>query len=72
MAKLNFDDLARYIAKESGSSLRQVYDYLENEEIYLSLKQPGGTLSIRADASGHAVLGGRVITLSRKTVNITI
>ena len=44
----------------------------KNEEIYLSLKQPGGTLSIRADASGHAVLGGRVITLSRKTVNITI
>ncbi len=36
MAELDFDDLARYIAKESGSSLRQVYDYLENEEFYLS------------------------------------
>ena len=36
MPELDFDDLARYIAKESGSSLRQVYDYLENEEIYLS------------------------------------
>lgn len=34
--KLDFDDLARYIAKGSGSSLRQVYDYLENEEMYLS------------------------------------
>ncbi len=36
MAKLDFDELARYISKESGSSLRQVYDYLENEEMYLS------------------------------------
>ena len=36
MRKLDFDELAWYIAKESGSSLRQVYDYLENEERYLS------------------------------------
>ncbi len=36
MFELDFDDLARYIAKESGSSQRQVYDYLENEERYLS------------------------------------
>ncbi len=36
MPELDFDDLARYIAKESGSSLRQVYDYLENEEKYFS------------------------------------
>ena len=36
MRKLDFDELAWYIAKESGSSLRQVYEYLENEEMYLS------------------------------------
>ncbi len=43
-----------------------------NEEVRLSLTQPGGTLSIHADASGHAVLGGTVIELHRKTVDVTI
>ena len=43
----------------------------KNEAIGIALSQPGGTLSIHADASGHAVLGGRVKTLCRKTINIT-
>ncbi len=43
-----------------------------NEEVQLSLQQPGGTLSVRADASGHAVLGGSVISLHRKTVAVTL
>ena len=43
-----------------------------NKEVRLSLKQPGGILSIRADASGHAVLGGSVITLRRNTAAVIL
>lgn len=43
----------------------------QNRNVRLSLRQPGGELTISADPSGHAVLGGRVTTLCRKTVLIS-